>query len=70
MRGDNKMIGITIKEIKEVLNELNSNTVITSFATYMDKNDTGIALFSSESEVKPVAKIPYRNIEVPNNKNK
>lgn len=64
------MTGITLKEIKEVLNELNSNTVITSVGTYMDKNGTGVAFFSSESNTKPVAKIPYRDIEVPNNKNK
>lgn len=70
MRGDNKMTGITIKEIKEVLHELNSNTVITSVDTYVDKNGTGIAFFSSENDVEPVAKIPYRDIEVPSTKNK
>lgn len=64
------MTGVTLKEIKEILHELNSNTVINSVGTYADKDGTGIALFSIESDVEPVAKIPYRDIEVPNNKNK
>ena len=64
------MTGTTFRDIRNVINEHNSNTIITSVGTYMDKDGTGIAFFSSENDVEPVAKIPFRDIKVPDKKNK